>query len=173
MSKAFFALIKEKKIVIPTVCVLLVLAALSFVPIRWSISQTVTARVIENMSVASAVETELTIDGEYSFYLFRPDRFKGSIEMAAFPETAGKCVELETAEAWPDHLVYRSWNGAKLNSESFGLIQTDFGMKRMIIFKSDADGIINLSGEQTCVILVGDVMLSDAYRLLCDLNNIK
>ena len=166
-------MITKKKIFASAAIILSIMIILCFLPIRWNISQAVTVRMIEDMSEGYAEETEMLINGEYCFYLFRPDRFEGKIEIANFPETLNKDVEFIVAEKLPSHLIYRSWNGSKLNSESFGLIKADFGMKRMIIFKSNENGIINLDGEQTCVILSGASTLEDAYALLENVRNIN
>ncbi len=162
-----------KKIVIPSAIVLSVLIILCFVPIQWNVSQTMAVQVTEDMSEGSFIETEMKIAGKYYFYLFQPDRFDGKIEIASFPETAGKNVDFKMTGTSPSSLIYRSWTGSKLNSESFGLIKANFGMKQMIIFKSDENGGINLEGEQTCVILTGTATLEDARKLLNDLQKTR
>ena len=48
----------------------------------------------------------------------------------------------------------------------FGVISADFSMNGMVILKSDADGAIDLTGENTCVILCGDAEPEDAYKLI-------
>ncbi len=166
-------MITKKKIFAFAAIILSILVILCFLPIRWNISQTITVRLIEDMSKGYVEETEMLIKGEYCFYLFRPDHFKGEIEIDKFPETLNKDVDFAVTRKLPAHLIYHSWNGSKLNSESFGLIKADFGMKRMIIFKSNENGIINLDGEQTCVILSGASTLEDAYSLLKDVRNIN
>ena len=155
-----------KKIVIPSAIVLLVLSILCFVPIQWNVSQTMTVQVTEDMSEGSFIETEMKIAGKYSFYFFQPDCFDGKIEIASFPETAEKNVDFKVTGTSPSSLIYHSWSGSELNSVSFGLIKANFGMKQMIIFKSDENGGINLDGEQTCVILADDSTLEEARKLL-------
>ena len=162
---------KKKWIVISIVIFVLILIMFCFIPICWKISHTMTVQLVDNIGDGVAVETEILLDGEYSFYLFRPDFFKGSIEMPAFPETVGKSAEIRIQKGTPDTLVYRSWQGSKLHSEAFGMVQASFGMKQMIICKSDEDGGINLDGDQTCVILVGDTTLENARELLEDLKH--
>ena len=128
MANTILSLIKKKRIIIPALILLFAFVVLCFKPICWDISQTMTVQIIENLSEGSAVESEMIVQGRYSFYLFRPDRFEGHLEIATFPETAEGEVDITTADAYPDHLLYLNWDGSRLNSESFGLIQAGFGM---------------------------------------------
>lgn len=158
-----------KKKVIALSIIVFALITLYFVPIRWNISRTVPAQMIEDISNGSATETEIKVEGEYYFYIFRPDRFEGAMEITAFPETLGKNVDLEVKRNSTMSLIYRSWLGGELNSEALGFFQASFGMKRIIIVKLNSDGIINLNGKGTCVIISDNSGLEDAWALLNDL----
>jgi hypothetical protein len=173
VTNVVFSFIKKKRVSIPVFIVLFAFVVLCFKPVYWNISRTMTVQIIENLNDGSAVEGEMIVKGTYWFYLLRPDVFEGRIEIAAFPETAEKNVELRVAEKLPDPLVYRSWDGSILTGESFGLIWAGVGMKKMIILKSDANGTINLDGEKTCVILAGDTTPNDAWKLLKSLQQLS
>lgn len=162
-----------KKILIPAAIVLTALIILCCVPIQWNVFRIMPAQVVENVSDGSIVESEITVEGKYYFHLLKPDRFEGKIEIAAFPETTAGNVDFEVSGTVLPNLIYRSWSGSKLNSEFFGLIKANFGMKQMIVFKSDENGGIHLDGEQTCVILAGDAKLEGALALLKDLQTEK
>jgi len=155
-----------KKFFITSVILLIALLILGFIPFRRNIARTETVQILEDLSSGTAAETVIKMEGTYSFYLLRPDRFTGKIEIGAFPETAGKEVDCTVAEPFPSSLIYRSWTGSVLNSDFFGLIKTGVGMKKMILFHSDDDGGISLNGEGTCVILSGGASAEDARNLL-------
>ena len=155
----------KKRIAAAAVILLTLTAILYFVPVKFCIGKTMTAQVYDNIKSETAGQTTVTLDGTYTFYLFRPDNFTGSLKIEAYPETAGKDVDLRIS-ASPDSLIYRSWSGSRLNSEMFGVISAAFSMNGMVILKSDAAGAIDLSGENTCVILCGDAEKEDAYKLL-------
>ena len=155
----------KKRIVTAAVILITLTAILYFVPIKFNITKTMTARVFENIKSGTPKQTTVTLDGTYTFYLFRADKYTGSLKIEAFPETNGKEVGIGVSTS-SDSLIYRSWRGSRLNSEMFGVISADFSMNGMVILKSDADGAIDLTGENTCVILCGDAEPEDAYKLI-------
>jgi len=166
LAKNRSSLMIFKILLIPAAVLLFAAVILLFVPVRWNITKTLTVQVIENLSEGTAFDSEITLDGEYTFYMFRPDRFEGSMEIAAFPEMSGKSVSFKTAEDLPDGLVLRSWRGSKLESEAFGMIWADVGMKKIVIFRSDEGGGIELDGSGTCAVIGGEASVSDAVGVL-------
>ena len=159
----------KKRILISVIILMAASAVLYALPIRFGITKTVPAQVIESINSGAASATEMTIDGTYTFYIFKPDRFEGSVKIAAFPETSGRTVDLKLTSE-PDSLIYRNWQGSKLDSMMFGMICADFAMNSIIILKTDANGAIDLTGEQTCVILAGNASADDARKMLNDLS---
>lgn len=155
-----------KKIIISALIVILVIVVLGFMPFRRNISTTLSAQITYDISGTTFAEAEIKIDGEYTFYLFREDRFVGKIEISSFPETTEKNVDIKLSASKPSHLIYRSYLGAELQSMSFGYIKADLGMKNIVIVTSKEDGSINLNGDQVGAILTGNATLKDASNIL-------
>ena len=160
-SKEFLCM--KNKILLTGTAVLLAVLLLGFVPFRREIEKTIPVRVTE--STGAVTESEMHINGIYSFTLFLPDRFEGSMEIAAFPETTGRTVEIRVADVPSDVLVCRRWQGSRLDSLFFGYIRADSAMNRAVILKA-ADGVLDLTGADNCVILAGDASPEDAAALL-------
>ena len=106
----------KKRVLVAFIIFALLLIIFFFIPIRFNISDSLTAKYIADMANGSSTETEIFINGTYSFYLFRSDKFEGNLEIVSFPETSDKRVEIRVADGITDTLVYRSWDGSKLNS---------------------------------------------------------
>ncbi len=136
-----------------------ILLYLCFFPIRWKVDREQTAYLVSSAETSEKQELMVKLEGTYEFYLLKADRFKGHIQLEAYPETAGE-VDLVLDENGTN-LVYQEWEGQRLHSTVFGMINASSGMKDFVILKL-SDGALNK--EDYVAIISGDMTEKDAEQ---------
>lgn len=155
----------KKKILIIAGILLLCLLYFCLFPIKHNIDRECEASLLNTDSTGEGQKLTVKIKGKYSFYLFQPDTFRGTIEIEGFPETSGEVtLRFDHGTA---NLVYHHWDRYELHSQSFGLISANFGLKDFIILKEDTTAGIDLSGNGLYAIISKNMDIADveAFRL--------
>ncbi|MCQ2431258.1 MAG: hypothetical protein MJ175_01505 [Clostridia bacterium] len=150
--------------------VLLILVVICTIPISWNISKNIKVNYLADFKDETAAETELVIEGRYTFRLFRPDRFEGELELKALPKTAGKYVELELSHDQLNNLIYHNWNSSKLVSSFVGYINADTGMKQVMIAVTNPEDENGLENDHIMVFYTDGRTMDDVKAFLSSIN---
>lgn len=157
---------KKKTAILVLIIALLALGVICYKPIQWNVSKKVKVNLVGDFEDNTILKTDLLIDGRYTFKLFRPDTFVGTLELPILSETKGRNVELELEYNKPHDLIYHHYNGSKLVSDFVGYIYANVGMKHIIIIKEETTNQTSVGDDNITIFYTDDIAWEDVKLLI-------